>query len=275
MSAIINYFINLPFGIRVAIVLFFAIFVIWKLLGSSIFGILSIIPFLFRIIFLGLYVLIQEVLHTLHKRIGWIFVTADREFVNVGKGIDEGIGIWHKKWKTASKPKWKSCFWAYIIGCVIIIVPSYLKTDNKIIKAGESGFLLCEEIFQKQIAKSEWYDPQKEILLGEGLFKASVAENVQKRGFETALMVAGLNSSLLVRDIPEVENSVVLDRLYNDDLVTWNGEIAYSYVENRVKPWAKITMQNGTTGWSRMDYLYPAQYEGVIYSVTYSRNADN
>lgn len=270
----INYFIDFPFGIRVAIVLFLAIFVIWKLLGSKILWILSFIPFLVRKISLGLYVLIQEVLHILHKRIGWIFGTADREFVNVGKGIDERIGIWHNKWKTASKPKWKSCLLAYIIGCVIIIVPSYLKIDSKIIKAGENGFLLCEEIFQKQIAKSEWYDPQKKSTLGEGLFKASDAGNAWKSGFETTLMVAGLNSSLLVRDIPEVENSVILDRLYNDDCVTWNGEIAYSYVENRVEPWAKITMENGTMGWSRMDYLYPVQYEGMVYSVTYSRDVE-
>ena len=265
MSEIINYFINLPFGIRVAVVLFLGIFGIWKFWGNRILWILSIIPFLIHKIFIGFYLLIQEILHTLHKKVGWIFGTADGEFVNVGKKISENnilnniekqdlevfynvvkkisenINSWYQKWKSNSKPTLKSCFFAYVIGCVIIIAPSYLKTDNKVIRVGERGYLFCEETILNQVEKSGWYESKEKISWGEGLLKASSTESVQKNGFETVLMVAGLNSSLLVRDIPYVENSIVLERLYNDDCVTWNGEIAYSRVENRVEPW-KVTL---------------------------------
>lgn len=268
MSGIINYFTGLPFEVRVVIALFLFTFVIWRFLGKNILWILSIIPFLLQKIYIGVYLLIQNILSALHKKVGWIFGEADSRISDIGEKIDNKIRAWHGKWKKANKPKFKNCFLAFVIGCVIIIIPSYIKTDNRIIKAGERGFLICEDFFLEQVNKCKWYDAKKELTIGNKWFKTPVASSASENGFETTLIVAGLNSMLLVRDIPSVENSVVLERLYNDDCVTWNGEIAFSYVDNRVEPWAKIIMQNGTTGWSRMDYLYPLEYDKKIYMVT-------
>lgn len=268
MSGVINYLIDLPFGLRVAIVLFFLIFVVWKLLGKRILWIFSIIPLLLKQIFRLLYLMIQTILDILHKKIGWIFATADEKFVELGEKADAKLEKWYQQWQGVQKPKFKECFLIYAICCLLIILPSYIKTDNKVVKVGENIFLRCEEVILKYLSKCKWYNSQEELTLGEDWLQKASVDSINKNQFEVTLIVAGLNTTLLVRDVPEKEKSSVLDNLYNSDCVTWNGEIAFSYVDNRVEPWAKITTENGTTGWSRMDYLYPVEYEKTVYYVT-------
>lgn len=271
MSGVINYLIDKPFEFRVVISLFFLIFVVWKLLGKRILWIFSVVPFLLKQVFRGLYLLIQMILSILHKKIGWIFTTADEKFVEIGENIDTKLESWYQQWKNSQKPKLKKCFLIYIICCLVIILPSYIKTENKIIKVGENIFLSCEKFTLNQLRKCAWYDSEEVLTLEEDWGQKTNAGGIFKNEFEVALIVAGLNTTLLVRDVPDKENSEVLGNLYNDDYVIWNGEIAFSYVDNRVEPWAKVTMEDGTTGWSRMDYLYPVDYEKMIYYVTKSQ----
>lgn len=271
MSEIVNYLIGLPFSIRVAIGVFLIVFIVWYLGRKIILRILSIIPFLVKKLFIGFYLFIDTILSALHKKVGWIFIVADERFGEVCEKIDCKIGKWHTKWRNAQKAKIKECFLVYIISCLIIIVPSYVATNNKIIKAGENTYLMLEEFVMKYIKESKWYDSQKKFPVKENWIEATNKINVEGSSFETTLIVAGLKSSLLVRDIPSRENSITLDKLYNDDFVTWNGEIAFSYVNNEIIMWAKITLENGIMGWSRMDYLYPLEYENMTYYVTESR----
>ena len=274
MSGVINYLIDLPFGLRVAIVLFFLIFVVWKLLGKRILWIFSIIPLLLKQIFRVLYLVIQTILDILHKKIGWIFATADEKFAEMGEKADAKLEKWYQQWQGVQKPKFKECFLIYAICCLLIILPSYIKTDNKVVKAGESIFFSCEEVILKYLSKCKWYNSQEELTLGEDWFQKASVDNIKKNEFGVALIVSGLNSTLLVRDIPDKENSEVLGNLYNNDYVIWTGEMAFSYVDNRVEPWAKIIMEDGTTGWSRMDYLYPLEYEKTVYYVTKSQKKE-
>lgn len=82
------------------------------------------------------------------------------------------------------------------------------------------------------------------------------------------LVVSGVNSSLLVRDIPSTENCTVLDRLQNDDIVVWTGQMVFAEAEgDHVEPWVKIITQNNVEGWSRLYYLHPEQYADEVYFV--------
>lgn len=86
--------------------------------------------------------------------------------------------------------------------------------------------------------------------------------------FGTILVVSGVSSSLLVRDIPSMNNCVVLERLGNGDKVLWTGEIQFSEAEdNHVEPWVKIVTEDGEEGWSRPFYLHPEEYVGVEFYV--------
>ena len=274
MSGVVNYLISLPFSLRVAIGLFLLVFVVWKLGRKIILRILSVIPFLVKRIFLGVYLLIDTILSVLHKRIGWIFVTADEQFGEVCEKVDCKIGEWYTKWRGAQKTKVKECLLIYIISCLIIIVPSYIETDNRMIKAGENAYLKCEEFIVKHIRESRWYNSKKELATGNDWLKKTSTNSVYEGEFQATLIVTGLKSTLLVRDIPNKEKSVTLDKLHNGECVIWNGEIAFSYVNNQVEMWAKITLEIGITGWSRMDYLYPLEYENRIYNVTESREME-
>lgn len=271
MSGIVNYLINLSFSVRVAIGLFLLVFVVWKFGGKIIIRILSIVPFLIKNIFLGFYLLIDAILSVLHKRVGWIFATADEQFGQVCEKVDCRIERWYTKWRGAEKTKIKECFLIYIISCLIIIIPSYVETDNRIIKAGENAYLKYEAFILKHIRESRWYDSQKDISVGRDWLQKTSTNGVYEDEFQATLIVAGLKSTLLVRDIPNKEKSVTLDKLHNGDCVIWGGESAFSYVDEQVEMWAKITLENGITGWSRMDYLYPLEYENRIYYVTKSK----
>ena len=271
MSGVVNYLISLPFSLRVAIGVFLFVFVVWKLGRKIILRILSIIPFLVKRIFLGIYLLIDTILSVLHKRIGWIFVTADEQFGEVCEKVDCKIERWYTKWRGAERAKIKECFLIYIISCLIIIIPSYIETDNRIIKVGENVYLKCETFILKNIRESRWYDSQKELSEGKDWLQKAGINGVYEGEFQTTLVVTGLKSTLLVRDIPNKEMSVTLDKLCNGDCVIWRGETAFSYVDNKVEMWAKITLENGIIGWSRMDYLYPLDYENRIYYVTESK----
>lgn len=274
MSGVVNYLIDMPFEFRVVISLFFLIFVVGKLLGKRILWILSIVPFILKQVFRGLYLLIQMILSILHKKIGWIFTRADEKFVEISEKIDIKIDDWYQQWKNSQKPKLKNCFLIYIICCLVIILPSYIKTENKTIKVGENIFLSCEKFTLNQLRKCAWYDSKEMLTLEDKWIQKTNAGGILKNEFEATLIVAGLNTTLLVRDMPDKENSEVLGNLYNDDYVSWNGEIAFSYVDNRVEPWVKVTMEDGTTGWSRMNYLYPVEYEKTIYYVTESQKKE-
>lgn len=82
------------------------------------------------------------------------------------------------------------------------------------------------------------------------------------------LIVAGVNSSLLVRDIPNMESGTALERLHNGDVVTWTGEMVFAEAkDNHIEAWAKVVTQNEVEGWSCLFYLHPQNYENISYHV--------
>lgn len=85
---------------------------------------------------------------------------------------------------------------------------------------------------------------------------------------EITLVVSGVSSSLLVRDIPSTEDCIILGRLQNDDVVVWSGQMVFSEVDNgHVEPWVKIVTVDGVEGWSRLYYLHPEQYVDMEFQV--------
>ena len=81
-------------------------------------------------------------------------------------------------------------------------------------------------------------------------------------------MVSGVSSSLLVRDMPSMEDCEVLERLVNGDMVIWRGEMRFSEAEDEhVEPWVKVVTEEGTEGWSRLFYLHPEEHADMEFRV--------
>ena len=65
-----------------------------------------------------------------------------------------------------------------------------------------------------------------------------------------------------------MQNGTALERLHNDDVVLWNGEMIFAEAEGKhVEAWVKVTTKNGIEGWSRLYYLRPKDYEEIIFYV--------
>lgn len=270
MSVIINSFISLPLFWRAAILLFFIIVVIWKSFGRRILWILSIIPFLLQWFFRFLYLLLEGPVSLLHKKLGTSFYKISNTLSQYGEKIDSIIGQWYSKWHSLKKIYLWKILLAYVLCVAIIIFPSLMKAEADIYRTGENAYLYCERVLVDWFKKQEWYKSVESISLKEdiGLEQDNQDNLSELKPSNITLNVAGLKSSLLVRDIPSTTNSVELDRLYNGDIVIWSGELIFAEVNGEgIEPWVKVMTVAGIEGWTRLSYLYPERYNDVEFYV--------
>ncbi len=263
MSILINFIISVPFAIRVAIFFCFTIFFVWGLFGRIILWILSFLPFILKYLFIALFWLIETPISFLHRKIGSLMGGLDNMWSQLGRRIDCFIDNWYNAWHRRKKKentlKIRFLVWGICVG--IVVFPNIMNLENEELKIGENIYLHCESLVINWLYNQEWYKSKEESV------QVVNKEVQQENTFEVEMVVAGLNSSLLVRDIPSMEGSI-LDRLYNDNKVIWHGQLVFAETDNgRIEPWIKITMKNGIEGWSRLHYLYPLQYESEEFSV--------
>lgn len=267
MRVIVNFFLNLPFGIRVAFWLFLLIFVLWRMLGIKICWILSGIPFLLKRIFRFFYLLVEIPIAILHEKFGSIYSKIDATLLVLGEKIDKAIDSWYVSWHYYKHISMGKNVLIFVLSIAFIAVPSYIKVDNQILKIGETIYLRYETFLVNWMEKHEWYNPV-EVIRSEQ--EEQIESNTEVANIvEITFVVSGINSSLLVRDIPSTETGAILGRLHNNDRVIWNGQMVFSKVDNgEVEPWIKIITMDGIEGWSRLSYLHPEQYENMEFHMT-------
>lgn len=266
MKIIVGRFFLLPFWLRVVIILFLLIVVVWMVFGKVIRWVLSFVPFVLNKIFRVLYLLIEIPVTILHKKFGSDFYKIENWLSNMGERVDAKLDYWYKEWHSPKKSSFGKTFFVYILCVFVVVVPSVMKLENKVIKCGELAYTHCEAILLKWLEEREWYNYSKEVAL-----KQEVQEeenSLEKECFEETLVVSGVSSSLLVRDIPSIDNCTILTRLYNDDIVIWRGQLVFSEAENsHVESWAKVETVDGMEGWCRLFYLHPSDYKDKKFCV--------
>lgn len=259
MSLIIYTFYNLPYIIRVAI-LFLIAAVLWKFLGRWILKLLSLIPFLMEKGFKYLFLLIELPVSALHKKFGSGFYKIDNQLSKAGEKLDSVILKWYKSWHDCKKISFGKILICYVLCVAFVVLPSVFKIESFILKSGETAYMNAETAFEKWIEGKPWYKPEEEAMANKDEQPEVKAE--RNDSAQIVLVVSGITTSLLVRDMPSTENGVILERLHNDDTVIWTGQFVFAQIDNEhVEPWAKIVTVNGVEGWSRMFYLHPEQYE--------------
>lgn len=271
MSLIVNAFLLLPFWARVAISFFILIFIVWQFLGRPILWILSVVPFLLKKGFCLFYLLIEIPIAALHKRFGTFWGNIDNRMSEVGDKVERVIDCWYVVWHFPKKIRIKRSLIVYVLCIVLIVGPSLINVDNNILKIGETLYIRGETFCVKWLGERGMYAStvQNESNQREQVQNEVVEDKmIEEDSLEITLVVSGIKSSLLVRDIPSIENSTVLDRLHNNDSVVWRGQMVFAEADNdHVEPWVKIVTANGVEGWSRLYYLHPEQYDDIEFFV--------
>lgn len=267
MKIIVERFFLLPYWFRVALLLFLLIVVVWMVFGKAIRWVLSMVPFILNKIFRCLYLLIEIPVTVLHKKFGSDFYKIENKLSGIGEKIDAELDYWYKEWHSPKKSSFGKTCLVYMLCVIFVVVPSFMNTEIKILKFGEKAYDHCEMVILKWFEKREWYNPTEEAAVEqEGQAEVDITE---KMPLEETLVVSGVNSSLLVRDIPSIENCEILDRLYNDDIVIWRGQLVFSEADNaHVESWVEIETVNGIKGWCRLFYLHPSEYKDKNFYVT-------
>lgn len=265
MNVFVEFFGILPLGVRVAIVLFLLIVILWRFFGKIILWILSWVPFVLEKIFRYLYLLIEMPVSALHKKFGAGFYTIENRLSHAGEMIDDAINFWFAAWHSPKEIHLKKLLLIYAFCVAFVIGPAVLKVDEKL-RVGEILYIHCENSFVSWLTEHVGDDSAVAALEQEKQMESELSDD---DSFEITLVVSGVNSSLLVRDIPDTQNCVVLERLYNSDKVIWRGRMVFSETDNgHVEPWAKVITANGVEGWSRLYYLQPEQYSDMEFYVT-------
>lgn len=249
----------MPFWLR-ATGFLFIVFVLWRLLGRAILWILSILPFILEKIVILYYHIIEFPISILHKKFGGNFYKADKAAAKFCGRIDSAIHCWYHVWHTKYQFKLKRAITVYCLLLIIIIVPSFVSGKNEVLSIGETIYLSGENFVIRYLDKQEEYlAVQKEM---EESNRHQETENVMAQDVGIGMIVYGVKSSLLVRDIPDMNEGVTLDRLKNKDRVEWTGELVFAETENnKIEPWVKVKTEGNIEGWSSMYYLYPEDHE--------------
>lgn len=257
MSGIMGMFFGLPFWVRVSLMLF-VIAVLWAIFRKVICWVLSLIPYILRKIFRVFYLLIEMPIAALHKKCGSCFYKIDNMLSLIGEKTDSILHCWYMAWHYPKKIHLGIFLLVYVVCVVLIVVPSFMKTDSNL-KFGENAYMRCETRFIKWLQERELYKPTIEAYMNQG--KQIESGSVEIDSFNVTLVVSGVSSTLLVRDIPSTENCIILDRLQNNDTVIWKGQLVFSEADNsHVEPWVKVETANGIEGWCRLFYLHPDDY---------------
>lgn len=265
MSLIVEKFMTFPVEIREGVVLFL-FFVLWGLLGRKVLRILSIIPFLIRKAFRYIYLLIEIPVAALHKKIGLGFYHADKFLSDIGEKIDRTMQNWHGCWRASEQIRFVKLMTFYIVAIAFILLMPAERNSNGTLEIGKEKYLCYEEALIRWFEKHGWYSPSS---VEQPDLEQNIPAEMENTEEKIALVVFGVNSSLLVRDIPSVKNSVTLERIYNDDTVIWTGQLVFAEVsDGEVEPWVKVVTSNEIEGWSRLYYLKPEKYSDMQFYVT-------
>lgn len=265
MEIVLGVYFALPLWSRVLVFLAL-LFLIWWRLGKPILWILSIVPYIFGKLFSVIYYIIEVPIDMLHKKFGAIFYKVDNGLAYIGSKIISFFEKWYRYWHEQYKFHLGSTILVFFICYSIIVMPSWIRFENELLSKGKelylSGENACIEYFEIKTENTK----QKNI---QNVAEEQIERDVQRKEKKSInLVVSGVNSSLLVRDVPEMDG-IALERLHNGDVVIWYGELIFEEAEGEhIEAWVKVKTTDSIEGWSRLLYLHPVDYKDKMFYVS-------
>lgn len=259
MNTWINYYVALPYYGRTAIFLLM-VMIVFGIVSKPVCWLASGIPFVLHKIFLLCYQLLEFLVSILHKRLGSYFFKISNHISSLAEKIDYYFRAWYKHWHNGYKVHWKRNIAICLIAYLYILLPAYTGVEEGIVCFARDKYLIGEQICV------DWLQNNAISVEENNAFTMTQEAKADDDIQEIELVVFGLTSSLLVRDIPDMKQGNALDKLYNDDVVIWKGELTFAEAENQhVEAWVKIVTQNGVEGWSRLFFLRPKDDGEIIF----------
>lgn len=258
---VIQWFFSLSLEFRAALLLG-TLFLTWLLIGKKILYILSIVPFLLRQLFHGLYLLIEWPIATLHKIWGGSFYRIGNQLALLGKQFDDRLAHWYQEWHHPQKQYNVLALLVYAVSLLLVILPSHFHSisPNSWLNTGETRYLRVESSLKDWIEECDWYNPDPPSPVDIETAPSITANQMS--------FVVNVSSTLQVRDIPSIKDATVLDSLKKGDIVIWQGQLTFGFAEDKVEPWAKVTTDAGIEGWCRLFYLQPEQQDlNLVFSI--------
>lgn len=263
MKYIFNFLLQLPIVMRVIVFLFIPL-MICILCRKLIIRALSIVPFMMQRLFRVFYLLVEVPVDLMHRKFGASFYNLDNGISHIGKQIDIKLEQWFSAWYFSEGIQIGKIIVCYVASVVLVVFPSLCKIEEGILTVGEKAFLHCENEIVSWLDERGWYEDTTTAVSAVEVIEMMKEE----RSFQEDLIVFGVKSSLLVRDMPAVKGTT-LAKLYNDDVVLWKGQMMFGEADNqRIEAWVKITTKDGIEGWCRLHYVRPQQYQEREYLVT-------
>ncbi len=255
-------YLSWPFEIRV-VIWGLLLAVLWRVLGKGVCRLLSVVPWAFKRLFRGIYLILEMPVAALHKRYGSIFTKIDSYLSGFGEKIDVTLSDWYRAWKDYKGPRIGKTFLTCAIYFAVVVCPQYFHWTNNALRFGNTIFHYLEDSFVIMVQKIEWEGRQEVSAESE----MPTVEHIEETDTPNIIfIVSGVSTSLLVRDVPNVDEYEVLDRLRNGDQVTWSGQMTFAAADgDHIEPWIRITTGQGIEGWSRLYYLYPESFDDRIF----------
>ena len=165
MDWLVTVYLGLAFWARVVIIFFIIVIIFWILLVRKILFVLSVIPFLINKIFRLCYLIVELPISFLHRRFGTLFYKIDNGMSAVGKKIDSVLESWYHRWHSSKKKHLVAAGILYILLIfIVVIVPTFAKSQESPLKLGESLYMKGEFLCVKWLETNGWYnEPQQQI----------------------------------------------------------------------------------------------------------------
>lgn len=258
METFVSRFFSTDIRIRAALIIALFIIIFWWGFGKIIIRFVSFLPYLLRVVFKRIYLLIEIPVCWIHDRAGSFFHDIDNGLACGGDKIDTFLKQWFTCWRYPQKRHIVLSVTVYCVLLIWICIPWHAENADEKSFSGQSVYLSLENKLMYLLETHNLYREQMEQI-GEIENYGEPEQLKEKNDIEGIVMkVITQKDPLCIRDIPSTENCEILKSIEKESTVFWKGDMAFGSGSNgNIEPWIKVETLDGTTGWARLKYLCP------------------
>lgn len=241
MRDFVEAFLSIPVGGRAAIFMG-VLFLFWYTFARPILKVVSILPWLLKKLFFGIYMLFDIPVSALHSKFGNVFERIDQGLATGTEKVYDFMDKWFGK---MNKPKTIHRGWAFLVClviCVYLLVPIAANLTEKPFTFWRESYIKKEEAVVQWMDNKGWLEKRKGIYTEKN---SEVAESVSNQKKYFKLSKTGSSGSN-IRNKPNLYDSKTVTVVKGNDLLLYLNE---NSTERRGTLWYKVKASNGSIGW--------------------------
>ena len=155
MRDIIEAFLSLPIGGR-ATIFVGILFLLWGILGRTILKIISILPWLLKKLFFGIYILIEIPVSILHSMFGSIFGKIDQGLARFTEKFCDVMDKWYGKMNKPKTINSGRAFAVYLVIATFLLIPSVANLTEKPFTFWHESYVKREAVVVQWMDDKGW-----------------------------------------------------------------------------------------------------------------------